>query len=80
VIARLVQPLPDDPSTTGRVGPETRTSLAASIEELATILSSTPPGEPPDFGRITEMAGRYDTTFHMERLPEIMEKHGVELQ
>jgi mannose-6-phosphate isomerase-like protein (cupin superfamily) len=50
------------------------------FEELAGILSSTPPGQPPDFARIAEMAGRYDTTFHMERLPEIMEKHGVELR
>ncbi len=50
------------------------------FEELAGILSSTPPGEPPDFARIAEMAGRYGTTFHMERMPEIMEKHGVELR
>ena len=50
------------------------------FEELAAILSSTPPGQPPDFARIAETAGRYDTTFHMERLPEIMEKHGVELR
>jgi mannose-6-phosphate isomerase-like protein (cupin superfamily) len=48
--------------------------------ELAAILSSTPPGDPPDFGRLAEMASRYGTTFHMERLPEIMEKHGVELR
>ena len=50
------------------------------FEELAGILSSTPPGEPPDFARISETAARYGTTFHMERLPEIMEKHGVELR
>ncbi len=50
------------------------------FEELAGILSSTPPGEPPDFARIAEMAGRYATTFHMERMPEIMEKHGVQLR
>jgi mannose-6-phosphate isomerase-like protein (cupin superfamily) len=50
------------------------------FEELAAILSSTPPGQPPDFARIAETAGRYDTTFQMERLPEIMEKHGVELR
>ena len=50
------------------------------FEELAAILYSTPPGQPPDFARIAEMGGRYDTTFHMERLPEIMEKHGVELR
>ncbi len=48
--------------------------------ELAEIISSTPPGEPPDFARIAEVAGRYDTTFHMERLPEIIEKHGIELR
>ena len=39
------------------------------FEELTGILSSTPPGQPPDFARIAELAGRYDTTFHMERLP-----------
>lgn len=50
------------------------------FEELADVLSSTPPGEPPDFGRIMEVAGRHGTTFHMERLPEIMERHGVELR
>jgi hypothetical protein len=50
------------------------------FEELAAILSSTPPGRPPDFARISETAGSYDTTFHMERLPEIMDKHGVELR
>ena len=50
------------------------------FEELAGILSSTPPGQPPDFARIAETAGRYNTTYQMERLPEIMEKHGVELR
>ncbi len=37
------------------------------FEELAKILSSTPPGEPPDFTRIAELGSRYDTTCHMER-------------
>ncbi len=50
------------------------------FEELAGILASTPPGQPPDHTRIAEMAGRYGTTFHMERMGEIMEKHGVELR
>jgi hypothetical protein len=50
------------------------------FEELAGILSSTQAGEPPDFARIAEMAGRYETTFHMERMGEIMEKHGVKLR
>ncbi len=50
------------------------------FDELAGILSSTPPGEPPDFARISELAGRYGITFHTERMPEIMEKHGVTLQ
>lgn len=52
----------------------------AYFGELAGVLSSTPPGEPPDFGRIIEVAGRHGTTFHMERMPEIMERHGVELR
>ena len=46
------------------------------FEELAEVLASTPPGEPPDFGKITEVAGRHNMTFHMERLPEIVERHG----
>ena len=50
------------------------------FEELAGILSSTQADEPPDFARIAEVAGRYGTTFQMERLPEIMEKHGVQLR
>jgi len=52
----------------------------AYFEELAGVLSSTPPGEPPDFGRISEVAARYGLTFHMERIPELMEWHGVELR
>jgi len=50
------------------------------FEELAGILSSTPPGEPPHHARLTEMADRYGTTFHMQQMPEIMEKHGVQLR
>jgi mannose-6-phosphate isomerase-like protein (cupin superfamily) len=55
-------------------------SFEQYFEELAAILSSTPPGEPPDLARLAEMAGRYGTTFHMERMAEIMETHGVELR
>ncbi len=56
-------------------------SFERYFEELAAILSSTPPGQPPDHdARLTEMAGRYGTTIHMERMPEIIEKHGVELR
>jgi mannose-6-phosphate isomerase-like protein (cupin superfamily) len=55
-------------------------SFEEYFHELAAILSSTPPGEPPDFARIAEMAGRYGTTFHMERMPEIMERHCVQLR
>ncbi len=50
------------------------------FEELAGILSSTPPGEPPDFARISELAAGYGMTFHMDRMLEIMEKHNVELR
>ena len=50
------------------------------FEDLAEVLSSTPPGGPPDLGRISEVAARYDLTFHMERGPELMERHGVELR
>jgi len=55
-------------------------SFEEYFEELAGILSSTPPGEPPDFARIAGMAGSYGTIFHMERLAEITEKHGVQLR
>ncbi len=48
--------------------------------ELARILSSAQTGEPPDFAQIAEVAGRYGTTFQMERLPEIMEKCGLRLR
>lgn len=50
------------------------------FDELADVLAATPPGGPPDFRKIMEVAGRYGLTFHMERLPEIMERHGVELR
>ena len=50
------------------------------FDELAEILAATPPGESPDFGKIMEIAGRHGMTFHMDRLPEIMERHGVELR
>lgn len=50
------------------------------FQKLSVILSATPPGEPPDFARLVEMAGRYGTTFHMERMPKIMEKYGVQLR
>jgi hypothetical protein len=46
---------------------------------LAAILSSTPRG-PPDFARIAQTAASTGTTFHMERMGEIMEKHGVDLR
>jgi mannose-6-phosphate isomerase-like protein (cupin superfamily) len=49
------------------------------FKELAGILSPSP-GEPPDLARIAKMAGRYGTTFHMEPMPELMEKQGVQLR
>ena len=55
-------------------------SFERYFEELAGILSSMPPREPPDLARIAEMAGRYGTTFQMERMSEVMEKHGVQLR
>jgi len=33
--------------------------LEQYFEEFAGVLFSTPPGQPPDFARIAEMAGRY---------------------
>ena len=46
------------------------------FEELAEVLSA---GGPPDLGRISEVAGRYGLTFHMERVPELLERHGLTL-
>jgi mannose-6-phosphate isomerase-like protein (cupin superfamily) len=37
------------------------------FEELAGVLSA---GGPPDLDRISEVAGRYGLTFHMERVPD----------
>lgn len=50
------------------------------FDELADVLATTPPDDPPDFRKLTEVAGSYGMTFHMERLPEIMERYGVELR
>ncbi len=36
--------------------------------ELAVVLSA---GGPPDLGRISEIADRYDLTFHMEQVPDL---------
>jgi mannose-6-phosphate isomerase-like protein (cupin superfamily) len=44
--------------------------------ELAGVLST---DRPPDLGRISEVAGRYGLTFHMERVPELLERHGLTL-
>ena len=46
------------------------------FEELAGVLSA---GGPPDLGRISEIAGSYGLTFHMERVPELLERHGLTL-
>ncbi len=46
------------------------------FEELAGVLSA---GGPPDLGRISEIAGGYGLTFHMERVPELLERHGLTL-
>ncbi len=42
--------------------------------ELAGVLSA---GGPPDLARISEVAGRYGLTFHMEQVPELLERHGL---
>lgn len=47
------------------------------FDELVEVLSS---GGPPDFAKISEVAGRYGMTFHPERMPELMERHGLELR
>lgn len=44
--------------------------------ELAGVLSA---GGAPDLGRISEIAGRYGLTFHLERVPELLERHGLRL-
>lgn len=47
--------------------------------ELGALLASTPPGQPPDMAAVAELAARYDTTFHLDALPKIVEQHGVQL-
>ena len=44
------------------------------FEELAGVLSA---GGPPDLGRVSEVAGRYGLTFHMEQVPNLLERHGL---
>ena len=44
--------------------------------ELAGVLSV---GGPPDLGKISEIAGHYGLTFHMERVPDLLERHGLRL-
>jgi mannose-6-phosphate isomerase-like protein (cupin superfamily) len=44
------------------------------FEELAGVLSA---GGPPDLERISEVAGRYGLTFHMEQVPDLLERHGL---
>ena len=46
------------------------------FEELAGVLSA---GGPPDLDKISEIAGNYGLTFHMERVPELLERHGLTL-
>ncbi len=49
------------------------------FDEIGEVVSSAAGGE-PDFGKLMEIASKYGLTMHMERMPEIMEKHGVELR
>lgn len=46
------------------------------FDELAGVLSA---GGPPDLDRISQIAGGYGLTFHMERVPELLERHGLTL-
>jgi len=46
------------------------------FEELAVVLSA---GGPPDLGRISEIADRYDLTFHMEQVPGLLKRHDLRL-
>jgi mannose-6-phosphate isomerase-like protein (cupin superfamily) len=44
------------------------------FEELAGVLSA---DGPPDLERISEVAGRYGLTFHIEQVPGLLERHGL---
>lgn len=46
------------------------------FEGLAGLLSSMP----PDFAGVPELTGGYGTTLRMQRVPKILEKHGVMLR
>lgn len=49
------------------------------FEELAGVIAEAEGGQ-PDFAGISEIAARYGMTFHIERMGELMERHGVELK
>lgn len=49
------------------------------FDEIAEVIAAAS-GGPPDFGRISEIAGSYGLIFHMDRMPALMERHGVELR
>lgn len=49
------------------------------FDEIAEVISAAAGGE-PDFARISEIAGRYGLIFHMEQMPELMERHNVGLR
>lgn len=49
------------------------------FEEIGKVIAEAE-GGPPDFGRTTEIAADYGLTFHMERMGELMERHGLELR
>ena len=47
------------------------------FREAATLLTT---GGPPDVGALKAVAARYGLTLHMERVPAVMEAHGVALR
>ena len=47
------------------------------FEELAGVLSE---GGEPDLARLSEIAGRYGLVFRVERVPELLERHGLTLR
>lgn len=49
------------------------------FDEITRVISAAAGGQ-PDFARISEIAGRYGLVFHMEQMPELMERHNVELR
>lgn len=49
------------------------------FDELAAVVNAWPVGGEPDFAALAKLASRYSLTFHMEQMPELLQKHNLRL-